>query len=275
MENKSFSQLVKEEIMSFQLKKQEKFFLMAGIIYCCSVKNNEAKLVINNIKIRTYILNICNELKISYTYTKKNEISINTNFLANISVKYQGKFFAGLFLASGSIINGRTNHLELKFNDLINAENALSILNSHGLEFKKIIRNQKIIIYLKKIENICDFLKAIETIESYYLFEDGKIQRDFYNSANRITNLDVYNQERIAKANLEFIKNYQFIKENNLLDEFSVEELALFELKLNSLDSSLNELSLLLETKNIKKSRSALNHFLIKLKKITKKYQKK
>lgn len=275
MENKSFSQLVKEEIMSFQLKKQEKFFLMAGIIYCCSVKSNEAKLVINNIKIRTYILNICNELKISYTYTKKNEISINTNFLANISVKYQGKFFAGLFLSSGSIINGRTNHLELKFNDLINAENALSILNSHGLEFKKIIRKQKIIIYLKKIENICDFLKAIETIESYYLFEDGKIQRDFYNSANRITNLDVYNQERIAKANLEFIKNYQFIKENNLLDEFSVEELALFELKLNSLDSSLNELSLLLETKNIKKSRSALNHFLIKLKKITKKYQKK
>lgn len=248
---------------------------MAGIIYCCSVKNNEAKLVINNIKIRTYILNICNELKISYTYTKKNEISINTNFLANISVKYQGKFFAGLFLSSGSIINGRTNHLELKFNDLINAENALSILNSHGLEFKKIIRKQKIIIYLKKIENICDFLKAIETIESYYLFEDGKIQRDFYNSANRITNLDVYNQERIVKANLEFIKNYQFIKENNLLDEFSVEELTLFELKLNSLDSSLNELSLLLETKNIKKSRSALNHFLIKLKKITKKYQKK
>lgn len=154
---------------------------MAGVIYCCSVKNNEAKLVINNIKIRTYILNICNELKISYTYTKKNEISINTNFLANISVKYQGKFFAGLFLSSGSIINGRTNHLELKFNDLINAENALLILNSHGLEFKKIIRKQKIIIYLKKIENICDFLKAIETIESYYLFEDGKIQRDFYN----------------------------------------------------------------------------------------------
>ena len=125
--------------------------------------------------------------------------------------------------------------------------------------------------YLKKIENICDFLKAIEVYQAYLDFEEAKIERDFNNNINRITNFDFYNQKRIAEVNNRFLNNYKLIIEKQMTELFSQAELTFFELKKENLDLSLIELANLMLSKKIYRSKSSLNRYLLKLENIVKK----
>ncbi|ENY69027.1 Hypothetical protein, putative sporulation regulator WhiA [Metamycoplasma auris 15026] len=275
MEEKTFSFQIKNEIIRRPLKKQEKLNLLSGIFATAKIENNEATIIFNNKDVLDFLINLLNEFNIEFSKLKKNELFIHLKKFSNPKLKFERDYFSGIFLSSGSISNFKSlsNHLELKFYDFNKASQCLSILNKYALEFKLLKRNNRFIIYLKKIEHICDFLKAIEAINSYYQLEEYKISRDYYNNINRITNFDIYNQQRIADANTLFLENYDFIIKNKLKFLFSKDELYFFKLKKNNLDSSLNELVRLLANNNIIKSRSSLNHSLIKLKNKVKKYK--
>ncbi len=115
---------------------------------------------------------------------------------------------------------------------------------------------------------IADFLRAIRTSISLMEFEDARIERDFRNNLNRYSNLDIYNQEKLSKASTAHLKNYEYVVENNLLNNFKKNEITFFETKKKNPYSSLSELVMILERKGIKKTRAGLNHWLIKLKKV-------
>ncbi|WP_369085861.1 DNA-binding protein WhiA [Metamycoplasma spumans] len=272
----SFSWEVKKELIAKNLKTSDKKNLLSGIIACSNFDNETSSFIINNEILFEYIKKLLDSLSIKYENPRKNSFLIDLSSFNNNNLKKERDYFSGIFLVSGSISDllSTSNHLELKFYNKDTAEIILEILNSHDLAFKMIKRVNRYILYCKKIESICDFLKAIEAIDSYYNFEDSKIQRDYYNNINRITNFDVYNQQRIADANVLFIKNFDFIKKNNLLSLFKNDEVFFFETKLENIDSSLSELCNILESKNVFKTRSSLNHSLIKLKRIVGKYDK-
>ncbi|MBN4089305.1 DNA-binding protein WhiA [Mycoplasma enhydrae] len=277
MENKTFSLTIKEEIMNRPLKRQEKMNLLSGIFATSKIEQGEFKLIINNKDLYTFVRKILDELNVKYYQPHKNEFCIIKATFLNSKLKMERDYFSGIFLSSGSVSNFKSlsNHLELKYYDFSIASECVKILNKYNLNFKLIKRDKKYITYIKKIENICDFLKAIEAINSYFKLEEYKIERDYLNNINRITNFDVYNQQRIANANVVFLKNLEFIEQNNLISYFGIDEMKFFNIKKKNLDLSLTDLASILEEHNIVKSRSSLNHSLIKLKKIVAKYNRK
>ncbi|WP_045433629.1 DNA-binding protein WhiA [Metamycoplasma canadense] len=275
MENKTFTSQIKEELISRNFKKQDKLNLLSGFLATAKYENKYAKLIFNNKLLLEFLKNILVEFNIQFKQERKNNILINIEKFENTKLKFERDYFSGIFLSSGSISNFKSlsNHLELKFYDFEKAIECLNTLNKYNLEFKLLKRQNHFLIYVKKIEHICDFLKAIEAINSYYQLEEYKIERDYYNNINRITNFDIYNQQRIANANIQFLENYEFIVKNKLNIFFTKDEMKFFKIKKNNLDSSLMDLVKLIAKLNIKKSRSSLNHSLIKLKNIVNKYK--
>ncbi|WP_330463457.1 DNA-binding protein WhiA [Metamycoplasma gateae] len=275
--DKTFTQEIKQELINRPLTRQEKLNLLSGVFATANIEKNVAKLIFNNKILSKYIINLLDEFQIKHDSRRRNDLIIDLSTFKNINIKYERDYFSGIFLASGSIssFESASNHLELKFYSFDKALECLITLNNYDLEFKLLRRDNKFLIYLKKIENICDFLKAIEAINSYYQLEEYKIERDYFNNINRITNFDIYNQQRIANANTLFLANYDFIIKNKLTNLFTKEELQFFKIKKANLDSSLVDLVELLAQKNIYKSRSSLNHTLIKLKNKVHKYDSK
>lgn len=108
-------------------------------------------------------------------------------------------YLRGAFLASGSINNPQSGyHLEISTNDEELSKYMAHLLNRYKLGAKTAKRRNKYITYLKKSENIADFLKLIKSNEGLMFFEDYRIQKDFVNSSNRALNCDIANSKKIA-----------------------------------------------------------------------------
>ncbi|AXE60947.1 DNA-binding protein WhiA [[Mycoplasma] phocae] len=273
----SFAYEVKKNIISRKLSKYEKSDLLNGIISTARIEKNTAYIIINNLEIFDYLKGLLIQMKVKYKNPRKNAFLIDLNSFRHHNFKKERDYFSGVFLATGSINRPSSvqNHLELKFYESSYAYEALEILNKYNMHFKIYLRKERYLIYIKKIEDICDFLKAIDAQEAYYHLEDSKIERDFFNNANRITNSDIYNQQRIANANMGFLHNYDFIKKNHLEGHFNKDEILFFDIKEQNIDLSLNDLVHRIKQFGITKSRSALNHSLIKLRKLVDKLETK
>ena len=75
-------------------------------------------------------------------------------------------------------------------------------------------RKKGYVIYLKKSEQIGDFLKFVGAINCLFEFEDNRIKKDYSNYLNRIINCDVANEQKaLANAekqldNIDYIRKY-------------------------------------------------------------------
>lgn len=124
-------------------------------------------------------------------------------------------------------------------------------------------------IYLKQSDQISDFLKMMQAFNSLISFEDERIKRDYNNHINRYSNLDTYNLQKVAKSNVAFSSMYKQVKKAKLLHLFNQKELNFFNLKLKNQYISLQELTNLYnQTYQLRITKSGLNHYLLKLKKV-------
>ncbi|HEY8396101.1 MAG TPA: DNA-binding protein WhiA, partial [Bacilli bacterium] len=96
----------------------------------------------------------------------------------------------GAFLARGSINDPSKNkyHLELVANNEEEANFLVRVLETINIEAKYIERAKGIVVYVKRAEEIADFLKYIGAINSLFAFEDQRIKKDLNNYVNRIMN---------------------------------------------------------------------------------------
>ncbi|QJG66931.1 DNA-binding protein WhiA [Mycoplasma phocoenae] len=263
----TFTQEIKDEIIKLKLTQRNIEEFIRGIIYS---KNEHANifLIINNADVLSYIKQALDLVLIKYEQPRKNGISftVSKDFM-NKRIKKQQDFFAGLFLVTGSVsdVNSTLYHLEIKVQNKLKADEIVKILSPYGLQFKYTKRKEYQILYIKKVEQICDFLKAIGAIESYFQFEKVKIERDMKNSTNRLINFDYYNLKKIAKVNVEFNKAYEWVINNKQEQNFTKEQMIVYKLKNEDLGSSLNDLVILLEEKGIKKSKSVIYYYIKKI----------
>ncbi|WP_215737357.1 DNA-binding protein WhiA, partial [Mesomycoplasma hyorhinis] len=193
----------------------------------------------------------------------------------NLNHCFSKTFLAGVFVGTGTIskLDSHSYHLEIKFSQEEISSKVQKNLAKHTLFFLELKRNKNVILYLKKSEQILDFLGFIGAIKSFKKLIDIKIQRDYESNANRLTNLDISNARRSGIASEKHNKNYEFIKKRRLLHLFRQEEVIFFDLKSKEPNLSLTQIVEVLEEKfGIKKTKSSLNHWLIKLNKIVKKY---
>lgn len=176
-------------------------------------------------------------------------------------------FLAGAFLAAGSVNDPKSTsyHLEIALLDEEYAKWLSKLwnrMNSVSFHSKVVKRRNEYIAYLKRSDEISDFLILIGAKESCLHYENVRIDRDFANQTNRLNNLDSANMGKTLKAGERQIKEIRFLQEKGIIQKINNPKLErLCSLRLLHEDASLSELSdYLSEELASKVSKSNVNH---------------
>ncbi|MDW2923273.1 DNA-binding protein WhiA [Mesomycoplasma ovipneumoniae] len=277
----TFSQQAKLEILANRLTRPKFNSLVKGLIFSSSLDDdpNFFILRINKNEINSRLIEIFQKFQLFFSETRKNKnwICIEKKLIkidkTPENIQY---FFAGLFIGGGSIspLGSKSYHLEISFLDKSKCEKVLNILRQNQLEFtfKQIFYQNRLKIYLKKVNEIIYFLMAIGALEQASKLEILRIERDHYLNANRITNFDIKNAKKISESSTNFIKKWNLIKKHNLTSEFSDQELIFFEIREKNPELSLQEICEILKKEyNIIRTKAGLNYWLVKSNKILEK----
>ncbi|MGL6125371.1 MAG: DNA-binding protein WhiA [Metamycoplasmataceae bacterium] len=272
----SFSFEIKNELISKNFNKKQTTSFLDGLIFS-SLKEDveEIKISFKNDFIFERIIAL---LKMSKKYfeVKNKTLIFKKADLNKLIISDPQFFFAGVFVCSGSIssLKSSSYHLELKVKSKEVANLMLAKLNNYEFKFSVFEKNDYTILYIKKNDQISEFLKAIGSQESFFKFFDAIISRDHKNQITRIGNLDIYNQSKLVDSNALFLENYQFIIKNNLLKKFKEDELKFYKFKSENPYLPLSQISEeLSRVHNIVKTKSGLNHWLIKIRNIVDDYE--
>jgi len=180
----------------------------------------------------------------------------------------KASFLAGAFLAGGSVNapSGKGYHLEISLHEQEFAKFLLKTLQKypgHPFSAKLATRRGKLVVYLKKGDEISDFLILIGAKEACLRFEDARVDREFAGIGNRLANLDSANYRRSSASGAKQADAIRRLVERYGWDYFEdPRKKLLAELRLQEPDLSLAELADRLSTAlNASVSRSWVNHF--------------
>ena len=180
----------------------------------------------------------------------------------NDSIRY---YIAGCFLAAGSVNPPTTRyyHLEINLHDEKHAEYVSKLIKRFNLNPKILKRRNNDVIYIKKSEEISDFLRVINAFSSLMKFEDERISRDFYNSNNRISICEISNEIKVIEAGNKQFEVIKKLIDNNKLHLLSSKDQVIAMLRYENPESSLADLAYLYEVKTGQTiSKSGINHSL-------------
>ncbi len=176
-------------------------------------------------------------------------------------------FLAGAFLAAGSVNDPKSTsyHLEIALYEENYAKWLSKTINHYvGASFHAnyIKRRNEWVCYLKRADEISNFLILLGAKESCLYFEDVRIDRDFSNQTNRLGNLDAANMSKTLKSSERQMKEIMFLNERGAIERTRNPKLsALVSLRLSNPDASLSELSVLLSEELASAvSKSNVNH---------------
>jgi DNA-binding protein WhiA len=298
----TFAQQVKEELVNNTYDSKERLrALLAAFIRingALSFINKETVITLSteNAKIAKFIYshlkNIYNA-DVSFSYFQKSsfkkkttyKISVNTmsdEILEDLEIEFlEGKisknivrnddtisgYLAGAFLASGSINSPTSSnyHLEISLNSLNYAKWMLHLFNRYkntNILPKISQRREKYIVYFKKSDQIADFLILIGAVNSCMEYENIRVDRDFMNSANRLTNFDTANMKKSVDTAARQIEEIKLIDKklgiNNIMNE---KQRLLARLRIENEYASMKELaSMMSERLGANVSKSNINH---------------
>ncbi len=187
------------------------------------------------------------------TYILKDLGIIDENYNIIDSINYQLfekeccqiSAIRGAFLIQGSINDPSKSsyHLEIVASSLDDANFLCEILNRVNIVPKIIKRPKGYILYIKKSEQIGDFLRFTGAINSLFYFEDQRIKRDYNNYANKLSNCDIANQEKTLKASAKQLEEIEYLQKyyTGDLDDRLINAI---NLRLKNPEDSLSELSI-------------------------------
>lgn len=298
----SFTKQIKEEIISNDYESSDRlkallsaFVRITGRI---SFQNKETKILLSteNAKTAKFIYTTINRFYKSQTHIdykqrttfKKNTIyeivieenadqvldDLNIDFLDSKITHWTIKnddmisgYLAGAFLGSGSINSPHTSnyHLEISLNDEKYARWFLHLFSRYkntNLVPKIIERRGKYVIYLKKSDQIAEFLVMIGAVNCCMEFENVRIDRDFSNSTNRLLNFDAANMKKTVMAAQKQVREIEYLSQVYGLENIHNKKAQLLcELRLKNESASLTELaSLMSEELGVTITRSNVAH---------------
>lgn len=222
-------------------------------------KNNRQK-VMYVIQIEEKSESIIDDLEISFFEGK-----ISKNIVRNDSTI--AGYLAGAFLASGSINSPMTSNYHLEIS--LSSENYAKWMShlfarykNSNIEPKITKRREKYVLYFKKSDQIANFLIIIGAVSACMEFENIRVDRDFANNANRLTNLDTANMTKTYETSSRQIEQIKLVDQRLGIANISNQKLALLcTLRLNNESSSMAELASLMSTELQKPvTKSNINH---------------
>ncbi|WP_348664426.1 DNA-binding protein WhiA [Dubosiella newyorkensis] len=160
------------------------------------------------------------------------------------SEKNARAYLQGCFLGSGSINSPKTTnyHLEMSANHEKQAYGIQKILERFYLPAKVIERKNVYVIYIKQGDKIADFLRLCNATSGLFLFEDNRIQRDFYNQLTRLDNCEVANEMKTFKAAKEQLACIQILEDHASQLQIPEKILQVMEIRKKHPEASINEL---------------------------------
>jgi len=176
-------------------------------------------------------------------------------------------YLAGGFLASGSVNDPKSSnyHLEIALNDGNFAKWFSHLLNKvqgHQFNSKVSKRRGQYIVYLKRSDQISDFLVLVGAPDSCLEFENVRVDRDFANIGNRLQNLDTANMGKTLEAAKRQKAEIEFFVKTVGWERIDNPKLkSLMKLRLEHEDATLDELAeMLSEELAATVTKSNINH---------------
>ena len=189
----------------------------------------------------------------------------NYHFIEGISTIYDDNYedvIRGMYLANGSVNDpNKLYHLEIACKEEAEAKYIIDKIAPLGMEGKMIERRSKYVFYLKKGEQIGDFLKLLGASSILFEFENARIKRDLNNVVNRVINCDIHNSTKTKLSCDKQLDDIKTIKKYMGFDNLSIRLMEAITLRVKNPDSSLQELSdLSEETVGRYISKSGISH---------------
>lgn len=165
--------------------------------------------------------------------------------------KYKRAFLTGVFIATGTISapESKVYHLQMQFEKHCELKLTQKLLQSYQFHFHERTMHNKYLLYLKKADDISNFLKVLDASNAVLQFENYRIQRDFRNSINRFNNIDISNQKKILLLSDKQIQQIKSIQENGKWHLLSAKCQSVCQMRLKNPDASYQELIELIKNK--------------------------
>ncbi|MFA6662090.1 MAG: DNA-binding protein WhiA [Bacilli bacterium] len=170
------------------------------------------------------------------------------NSLDMISNKYRVNtkdVIRGMFLGRGSINDPRKSryHLEIVTKNASDAKYIIDHLEKYNIHGKISARRDTYLFYLKKAEQIGDFLKLIDAKDLLFTYENERIKKDLNNMVNRVINCDMANGMKSKKSSDKQLQDIKVIEDTRGLESLSTRLMEAVLLRVNNPDASFQELS--------------------------------
>ena len=307
--NQSFASTVKEELLSRKrdgmLAKAELsgIFKSAGSIimrqnqYILKIESENSKLaryVFQQVKMLYGIsskITVSQSMKLYKNYRYSIEVSENVTFIMDDLQLYKNSslmihpdkellqgdehvrsYICGVFLASGSVNSPESSnyHLEMAFTDAEYAKYITKInKSSYDFEFKIIKRRNSFVVYMKKSDQIVDFLILIGATNSVLYFENERATRDFTNNYNRLNNCLIANELKSIANATEQIRLFKLLDERVGIKNIDERLRDIAYLRMENEESSLSDLAdKYFDKTGLSLSKSGVNHRLQAIEKL-------
>ena len=308
----SFSVNIKEEITRYNLATQlQKKALLSGLVRIngtMSMHNGQVILEVRseNAKIAKLLFSLVKDLYdvegrilvAKKMKLKKNNVYLvqirdqGLEILENLEIYKDGRldnnptqkilkspqeircYLMGCFLASGSVNDpiSKNYHLEISTHSEKHAEFLSKEINKFDLNSKTIKRRNLYVVYLKKSEEISDFLKLINAINGVMDFEEERINKDYWNSNNRLNICEVSNEVRTIQSANKQLEMIKLIYDNSMEYMLDEKDKQIIDIRRENPEANLQEIADIYNEKyKAKISKSGINHRLRKIKEIAEK----
>ena len=261
------------EIRSENAKIAKLLFVLIKELYNCEARilvAKKMKLKKNNVylvQVRENGLGILEDLEI-YKHGKFDSNPTKNILKNNNEIR---AYLMGCFLASGSVNDPSSKHyhLEVTTHSEKHADFLVKVIAKFNLTAKIIKRRNIYVVYIKKSEEISDFLRVINATNSVMDFEEERISKDYWNCNNRLNICELSNEVKTlqsANKQLEFIEKIYRNSKEYMLDD---KDKKIINIRRENPEANLQEIAdIYNETYGTKLSKSGVNHRLRKIKEI-------
>lgn len=171
----------------------------------------------------------------------------------------------GCFMATGSINNpANSYHLEIVFDNKINAEDVLEKLKDFEIKSNIIERDKKFVIYIKDGDEISNFLALIGANKSVLEFEQTRVVKDVRNKVNRLVNCETANLNKTINASVRQVEDIKYIKKRHKFNSLTPKDRDIANLRLEFPNATYAELA---KKTNPEIGKSGVNHRLTNISK--------
>ena len=182
-------------------------------------------------------------------------------------------YLRGAFLVSGSVSDPKKSyHLEIVCANREQADFALDIMRSIGLDARMVLRKEKFMVYLKEADQISDMLGLMGSTKALLKFENVRILREISGSVNRQVNCETANISKTVDAAVRQIEDIRFVAQRMGLEKLPENLREAAAVRLENPDVPLKRLGELMDPPI---GKSGMNHRLANISRIAQEMREK